>query len=142
MTNSLPKMTTSNPNNNETLRSRAQALRLNGLVEHWSEVADANWVAPLLQWEEDERAHRSLQRRIRDAKLGGFKALGDFDWKWPKRIERSAVEDLMSLTFLNDATNVVFIDTRAERGAPGPHRGPHRAVPVGQRDARRTGRTR
>jgi DNA replication protein DnaC len=109
MTNSLPKMTTSNPNNNETLRSRAQALRLNGLVEHWSEVADANWVAPLLQWEEDERAHRSLQRRIRDAKLGGFKALGDFDWKWPKRIERSAVEDLMSLAFLNDATNVVFI---------------------------------
>jgi hypothetical protein len=30
MTNSLPKMTTPNPNNNETLRLRAQALLLNG----------------------------------------------------------------------------------------------------------------
>jgi DNA replication protein DnaC len=109
MTNSPPKMMTPNPNNNETLCSRAQALRLNGLVEHWPEVLDADWVAPLLQWEEDERAHRSLQRRIRDAKLGGFKALSDFDWKWPRRIERPAVEDLMSLAFLNDATNVVFI---------------------------------
>lgn len=109
MTNSLPKIATPNPNNNETLRSRAQALRLNELVEHRSEVVDTNWVEPLLQWEEDERAHRSLQRRIRNAKLSGFKALSDFDWKWPKRIECSAVEDLMTFTFLKDATNVVFI---------------------------------
>lgn len=50
---------TSTPNNNETLRSRARALRLNGLVEHWSEVDGSTWLAPLLQWEEDERAHRS-----------------------------------------------------------------------------------
>ncbi|WP_454741352.1 IS21-like element helper ATPase IstB [Cupriavidus necator] len=93
----------------ETLRSRAQALRLNGLVEHWSEVDGAEWVAPLIQWEEDERAHRSLQRRIRDARLGKFKSLGDFDWKWPKRIDRAAVEELMSLAFLKEATNVVLI---------------------------------
>jgi DNA replication protein DnaC len=109
MTNwALKSMTTPNPNNNETLRSRAKALRLNGLVEHWPEVEGAEWIAPLLQWEEDERAHRSLQRRIRDAKLGHFKALPDFDWAWPKRIDRSAVEELMSLSFLADATNVVF----------------------------------
>jgi DNA replication protein DnaC len=102
-------MTTFNPNHNEILRARAKALRLNGLVEHWPEVEHAPWVALLLQWEEDERTHRSLQRRIRDAKLGHFKTLADFDWAWPKRIERGAVEELMSLTFLADATNVVFV---------------------------------
>lgn len=100
---------TSTPNNNEMLRSRARALRLNGLVEHWAEVDGSTWLAPLLQWEEDERAHRSLQRRIRAAKLSKFKTLTDFDWDWPKRIDRAAVEDLMSLSFLDDATNVVFI---------------------------------
>lgn len=63
----------------------------------------------MLQWEEDERAHRSLQRRIRAAKLSKFKTLTVFDWDWPKRIDRAAVEDLMSLSFLDDATNVVFI---------------------------------
>ncbi|KWI43229.1 hypothetical protein [Burkholderia stagnalis] len=57
------------------LRSRARALRLNGLVEHWAEVDGSTWLAPLLQWEEDERAHRSLQRRIRAAKLSKFKTL-------------------------------------------------------------------
>jgi len=97
------------PNNNEMLRLRAKALRLNGLVEHWSEVDGSAWLAPLLQWEEDERTQRSLQRRIRAAKLGKFKILTDFDWGWPKRIDRMAVEELMSLSFLDDATNVVFI---------------------------------
>ncbi|AUT75544.1 ATP-binding protein [Paraburkholderia hospita] len=100
---------TSTTINNEVLRLRAKALRLNGLVEHWSEIDGATWLAPLLQWEEDERAHRSLQRRIRAAKLGKFKAMADFDWSWPARIDRAAVEDLMSLTFLADATNVVFV---------------------------------
>ncbi|MGY6258837.1 IS21-like element helper ATPase IstB [Paraburkholderia caledonica] len=100
---------TSTTINNEVLRLRAKALRLNGLVEHWSEIDGASWLAPLLQWEEDERAHRSLQRRIRAAKLGKFKAMADFDWSWPARIDRAAVEDLMSLTFLADATNVVFV---------------------------------
>ncbi|MGC3030294.1 IS21-like element helper ATPase IstB [Burkholderia sp. DN3021] len=100
---------TSIPNNNEMLRLRAKALRLNALVEHWSEVDGSEWLAPLLQWEEDERTQRSLQRRIRAAKLGKFKILTDFDWDWPKRIDRMAVEELMSLSFLDDATNVVFI---------------------------------
>ncbi|WP_175964484.1 IS21-like element helper ATPase IstB [Burkholderia pyrrocinia] len=95
--------------NTEVLRLRAKALRLNGLVEHWGEIDGAAWLAPLLQWEEDERAHRSLQRRVRAAKLGKFKSIADFDWTWPARIDRAAVEDLMSLTFLADATNVVFI---------------------------------
>lgn len=95
--------------NNEVLRARAKALRMNGLLEHWPEVEGADWIAPLLQWEEEERTHRSLQRRIRDARLGHFKGLADFEWTWPKRIDRGAVEDLMSLTFLADATNVVFI---------------------------------
>src|SRR5437763_152477 len=45
--------------NLEQLRTRAQELRLNGLLEHWAEVGTADWVAPLIQWEEEERARRS-----------------------------------------------------------------------------------
>lgn len=96
-------------NASETLHARAQALRLNGLVEHWAEVDGAEWVAPLLQWEEDERRHRSLQRRVRAARLGRFKSLSDFDWQWPERIDRAAIEELMTLSFLKEATNVVLM---------------------------------
>lgn len=96
-------------NNLEQVRARALALRLNGLLEHWDEVGAADWVAPLIQWEEDERDRRSLARRLRDAHLGKFKALTDFDWAWPKHIERAAIEELMSLSFMKDASNIVFL---------------------------------
>jgi hypothetical protein len=69
----------------DDLQNRAHALRLYGLLAHWPDVVVEPWVAPLLQWEEDERGRRSLERRIRDAHLGSFKPLCDFDWAWPKR---------------------------------------------------------
>lgn len=100
-TDSVRRRTTMSQHNLEQWRARAQALRLNGLLEHW--------VAPRIQWEEDERARRSLQRRPREARLGKFRALADFDWNRPKRIERAAVEELMSLAFMADASNVVFV---------------------------------
>jgi DNA replication protein DnaC len=96
-------------NTPENLQGRANALRLYGLLTHWSDVATEQWVAPLLQWEEDERARRSLERRIRDARLGNFKPLCDFDWSWPTRCDRLAVEELMSLGFVRDTANVVLI---------------------------------
>lgn len=96
-------------NRTEQLQERAQTLRMYGLLAHWSEIADASWVEPLLQWEEQERARRSLERRIRDARLGNFKPLADFDWAWPKRIDRGALEELMALEFVREKSNVVLI---------------------------------
>jgi len=96
-------------NRTEQLHERANALRMYGLLAHWSEIADASWVEPLLQWEEQERARRSLERRIRDARLGNFKPLADFDWAWPKRIDRGALEELMALEFVREKSNVVLI---------------------------------
>ena len=94
--------------NLESLHLRAKALQLNGLLAHWSDIATADWLEPMLRWEEDERARRSLERRLRDAHIGRFKAICDFDWKWPKRCDRGAIEELISLDFLKDATNIVL----------------------------------
>jgi DNA replication protein DnaC len=96
-------------NDLNALRARAAALHLHGLTAHWSEIADAAWVPPFLAWEEQERARRSLERRMQAAHIGRFKPLCDFNWNWPKRCDRSAVEALMTLDFLNDATNVVLV---------------------------------
>ena len=95
--------------NPEVLKSRARALHLFGLLAHWPPAGTADWVEPLLQWEEDERSRRSLERRLREAHIGRFKALCDFDWLWPKRCDRAAVEDLMSLDFLQEAANIVLL---------------------------------
>jgi DNA replication protein DnaC len=93
----------------DRLRERARALRLHGLLSHWSEVATQPWLAPLIDWEERERARRSLERRLQEAQIGRFKPLCDFDWTWPKHCDRTTIETLMTLDFLKDATNVILI---------------------------------
>ena len=63
----------------------------------------------LLDWEEQERRQRSLDRRLKEARIGRFKPLCDFDWAWPKRCDRAAIEALMALAFLADAANIVLV---------------------------------
>lgn len=97
---------TSNPTE---LRARAQALRLNGLLVHWDEVAGAPWLPQLLQWEEEERARRSMERRVRRSSIGAFKPIADFDWTWPTVCDRQAVEELLRLQFMTETANAVLI---------------------------------
>src|SRR5262245_6930856 len=91
------------------LRSRAQKLGLWGLLSHWEELQEAPWVETVLSYEEEERGRRSLERRLQQAKIGRFKPLADFDWSWPKEIDREVVEDIFRLEFLAEAGNVVFV---------------------------------
>ena len=94
---------------NDPLKERAKALKLHGLLAHWAEIAEADWLEPLIRWEEDERARRGLERRLSDAHLGRFKPLADFDWHWPTQCDRQAVEELMHLSFMQETANVVLV---------------------------------
>ena len=91
------------------LRDRARALHLHGLLAHWSETA-----SPALARAAD-RLGRARTRppqpgaAAQEAHIGRFKPLCDFDWTWPKRCDRAAIETLMTLDFLKDATNVVLV---------------------------------
>jgi DNA replication protein DnaC len=106
-------MTSESPANAAELRAQAAQLHLHGLLAHWSELMaepeDARRVVQWLGWEASERGRRSLERRQRDAHIGRFKSLADFDWSWPKQIDRAAVEELMTLDFLAEASNVVLV---------------------------------
>jgi len=63
----------------------------------------------MLELEESERNKRSLQRRLKTAKLGQFKSMADFDWGWPKSLDSDAVRDALSLGFLRTASNVLLL---------------------------------
>lgn len=95
--------------NDEQLRRRAAALHLNGMLAHWPEIATADWVAKLVEWEEEERTRRSLEKRLKDARIGRFKPLADFDWNWPTYCDRGAIEGLMSLEFIGEKANAVLV---------------------------------
>jgi DNA replication protein DnaC len=93
----------------DPLQTRAKALHLNGLLAHWQVAEKGGWVPSLLDWEEQERARRSLERRLADAHVGRFKPLADFDWGWPESCDKPAIEALMDLDFLKEVANVVLV---------------------------------
>jgi len=63
----------------------------------------------LAQTEATERAHRSLERRLRLSEIKKFKLMADFDWTWPKKIERDVIERALTLDFLAEARNLVLV---------------------------------
>lgn len=95
-------------NQNNLLLERAKKLKLYGLISHWEEIHEANWIENVIAWEEAERAHRSLERRLSSSRIGRFKPLAHFDWGWPKKCDREVVEELMQLDFIKEATNIIF----------------------------------
>ena len=52
---------------------------------------------------------RSLQRRLRQAQLGRFKLMADFDWNWPRKIDRDLVERALTLDFIPEVRNFILI---------------------------------
>ena len=88
---------------------RASALQLHGVLAHWAECVEQPWLLPLLTREEAERARRSLERRLRGAHIGRFKPLTDFDGSWPQQCDQRAIAELMTLDFLDSATNAILV---------------------------------
>lgn len=90
---------------------RHTAAHLDDLValatrQRWSPI---QLLEHLTQKEEEDRAHRSLERRLARSRLGRFKNMADFDWNWPKRIDRDAVEAALRLEFLAENRNLVLV---------------------------------
>jgi DNA replication protein DnaC len=91
------------------LIERARALGLHGLVAHSDEIGAEPWVQRLIEIEEAERQRRGLERRLQRARLGRFKPIADFDWSWPKAIDREDIDELFRLRFLDAGTSVVLV---------------------------------
>lgn len=93
----------------DALRDRVQRLGFFGLLASWNEIAAEPWLPKLISIEEHERKRRSLERRLRAARIGSFKSLSDYDWTWPKRVDRDAIDELLSLKFIEEGINAVLL---------------------------------
>jgi DNA replication protein DnaC len=63
----------------------------------------------LAQAEIAERSRRSLERRLRLSGIKSFKAMADFEWTWPTKIERDVIERALTLDFLHEGRNLVLV---------------------------------
>ncbi|MDQ7005860.1 MAG: IS21-like element helper ATPase IstB [Acidobacteriota bacterium] len=59
--------------------------------------------------EMQEKSRRGSERRLQMARLGRFKMMADFDWNWPKKIDRDAIERALTLDFIDEKRNLVML---------------------------------
>ncbi len=63
----------------------------------------------LVERESQHRARKSLERRLARSRIGRFKPIADFEWDWPKRIDRDALEAALRLEFLDGGRNIILV---------------------------------
>ena len=105
----MARTTTPSLKARDDLRERARKLGLYGLVAGWDEVGDQPWIESVITLEEKQRHRRSHDRRVKRANIGRFNPIVDYDWSWPKKIDREQVEELFTLAFLAENINPIFV---------------------------------
>jgi DNA replication protein DnaC len=102
----------------DQLLSHLAYLKLSYFREHHQtlakEAAEKNstpldFLSRLAEGEALRRKDRATQRRIQAARFPVIKTLEQFNWTWPKKINRAQVQNLFRLSFLKDKTNVIFM---------------------------------
>ena len=109
------------PSDRKTLTSLATDLRRLGLNRTADELNDIiaqstrkRWSATVLlenivAAELEEKQRRSVESRLKRARLGRFKPPADWDWDWPTALDRPALERILTLDFLARGENVVIL---------------------------------
>jgi len=102
----------------EDLTEVLRGLSLTTIAQHYEDLgreaareglSHVEYLRRLAEAEAAARYERSVQRRTKAARLPVLKTLEQFDWSWPKKINRAQVQDLFRLRFVEQNTNIVFI---------------------------------
>jgi DNA replication protein DnaC len=102
----------------DALATQLANLHLSSILEHYeslaSVAAEKQWphveyLAQLVEAETHRREERSIARRISLARFPVIKTLDQFQWNWPKKINRLQVQNLFRLTFIEEKANVIFL---------------------------------
>ena len=89
----------------------ALAARVDDLLAHATSkrLSPAEFLEQIIATESTDRARRSLERRMLRSRIGSFKPMADFDWNWPKKIDRPLIERALSLDFLREGRNLILL---------------------------------
>ncbi len=63
----------------------------------------------LIEGEVARREDKSLAQRIRRARFPLTKTLDQFQWSWPKKINRPQIQNLFRLNFVEQKSNAIFL---------------------------------
>lgn len=88
------------------IRGQYQALANEAAAKQWSHL---DYLARLIEGEAHRREQRSIERRIQNARFPVPKTLEEFQWSWPKKINRLQIQNLFRLGFVDTHTNVILL---------------------------------
>jgi DNA replication protein DnaC len=88
------------------IRENYDALASEAGQKKWSHM---EFLSRLLEGETHLRMDRATERRIQAARFPVIKTLEQFDWAWPKTINRPQIQNLFRLQFVEQKANVVFL---------------------------------
>ena len=106
--------------NTNTLEADLRILGLSFMADHYAQlsakaaknqIGHQDYLAELTRGEIDLRHDRATARRVRNARFPVVKTLDHFNWSWPKKINRMAIQNLFRLQFMEDKANAVFLGT-------------------------------
>ena len=106
------------PSDQTQLESQLQRLHLGYVQSNYKTLArkaaeqqrsHLDYLAQLVEGEFTMREMRSIERRIKNARFPVRKTLDDFQWSWPKKINRLQIQNLFRLDFIATCTNLVMI---------------------------------
>ncbi len=107
-----------NKHDEKQLQEHLGYLRLTSIREHYEAEAKVavekhfshvDYLARLVEGEAALRRDRSIARRIKMARFPVIKSLDEFDWSWPKKINRLQVQNLFRLSFIEENANVILV---------------------------------
>lgn len=113
-----PKTTTLNRDDLARMAKTLAMRSLEGdsLQSFLVEAEKGNWSPTQTVWqlakrELQERERRSLEWRLKDSRIHNreYKPMTDFDWGWPKKIDRPTIEGLLTAEFAERGDNVILI---------------------------------
>ena len=103
---------------NDSLTKLLLRLQLPFIRAHYHELAQTaveqqwghlEYLQRLIEGEVARREDKSLAQRIRRARFPLSKTLDQFQWNWPKKINRAQIQNLFRLNFVEQKANAIFL---------------------------------
>lgn len=88
------------------IRENYEATGKTAARKNWDHI---QYLSELVEQESNLRRDRTIQRRIRMARFPVIKTMDQFDWLWPKEINKEQIQNLFRLKFIEEKSNIVFI---------------------------------
>ena len=88
------------------MQEHVEPLAEQAAANQWSH---AEFLGRLVEGECALRQDRARVRRIRQARFPVLKTLDQFDFTWPSKINRAAVQNLFRMTFIQERANAILV---------------------------------